>query len=86
MQTNDPGITGLFDTPATGEVERYLTREEQAAFLREQYGFPVTKNMLDKEAMRGTGPAEVEWGKWRLSTPSDGLKWARSRFRARRRV
>jgi hypothetical protein len=43
MQTNDPGITGLFDTPATGEVERYLTREEQAAFLREQYGFPVTK-------------------------------------------
>jgi hypothetical protein len=78
MSTIEPGTTG--------RKSRYLTRAELAAVLRDDFGFPVSKNLLDKEAHRGTGPEpEGTWGKWVMYTLPSGLAWARKRFRKRAR-
>jgi hypothetical protein len=66
-----------------------LFREELAALLREQYGFPVSKNRLDKEGHYGTAPEPAgSFGKFLLYTDTEeaGLKWAKARFRSRASV
>jgi hypothetical protein len=79
MSTIQAGTTGR-------KSSRYLTRAELAAVLREDYGFPVSKNLLDKEAHRRTGPEpEGTWGKYVMYTLPSGLAWARKRFRKRAR-
>jgi hypothetical protein len=62
--------------------DRYYTRAELAEVLRHRYGFPVSKNMLDKEACNGIGPVEYgRWGNRALYTLDEALRWARARFR-----
>jgi hypothetical protein len=67
----------------TPEPGRYLAgSEEAAAYLKDTHGFPVTPNLIDKSRHAGTGPVEDgTWGKWKLYSPPNLLKWARGRFR-----
>jgi hypothetical protein len=68
----------------SARTARYYTRTELAALLSEQYGFPVTRNRLDKEGHYGTGPEPAgKFGQRLLYTEESGLAWARKRFRSR---
>jgi hypothetical protein len=61
--------------------EPLMTRKKLAEFLVGQ-GYPVTVNMLAKEAWAGTGPQPAwKFGKRYLYTPNEGLRWAKRRRR-----
>jgi hypothetical protein len=80
MSTIESNITGRKAGRERGG-ERWYTRRERAALLREKYGFPVSENMLNKHAHYGTGPEEELWGKFKLGTERTAVEWARRRFR-----
>jgi hypothetical protein len=62
--------------------DRYLTRRQLVALVRERTGIPVTESRLDKEAMLGTAPKPAAlYGRRHLYTEADGLAWARSLIR-----
>jgi hypothetical protein len=83
MEAIDPGVTGR----ARRSTERLYTRAALAKALREEHGYPVSVNMLEKGAHYGTGPAIAgKWGKFAMYTLPEGLRWARARFRDRRAI
>jgi hypothetical protein len=64
---------------------KYLTRPEQAKYLTEEKGLPISKNTLGKLATTGGGPKYVNWGNKSLSTPPWLDEWADSKLRPPKR-
>jgi len=63
-------------------MTRYLTRDEQAAYLTEK-GLRVCKTTLQKIATTGNGPQYVIFGNRALSTPDWLDIWAESKLKPR---
>jgi hypothetical protein len=64
------------------EDRRYYRRGEIAQILRDKYGYPVSKNLLEKMTANGIGPPEAgRWSKFVLYSLPEALRWAESRLR-----
>lgn len=63
---------------------RYLTRAEQADYLTNTCGLPVTKNTLTKLASTGGGPRYCIFGNRAVSTVEWLEEWAASKLSAPR--
>jgi hypothetical protein len=69
---------------APGEV-RYLRRVDAAAYVRDRYGFPRSRQWLAKLAVVGGGPTYRKSGRTPLYAPQDLDTWALSRIGEPRR-
>lgn len=63
---------------------KYLTRAEQAAYLTEKRGLPVTKLTLQKLASTGGGPRYAIFGNKAVSTEPWLDEWADAKLSAPR--
>ena len=63
-------------------MQRYLTREEAAAYLTAR-GLKITKTTLQKYATTGGGPPYVIFGNRALAKPEELDRWAESKLKAR---
>lgn len=62
--------------------DKFLTREQAAAFLREEIGIPIEFSTLEKLcALRQGPPVAARWGRRVLYLPADLEAWARKRVR-----
>ncbi|MEL6362890.1 MAG: DNA-binding protein [Pseudomonadota bacterium] len=58
----------------------YLTRPEQAEYLKSQYGYKISPYTLASYACRGGGPREIALGHRRLSTAAWLDNWVTSKI------
>jgi hypothetical protein len=66
-------------------VTRYLTRADAAAYIRNSYGFPCSRQWLAKLAVVGGGPVFRKAGRTALYAPVDLDDWALARIGAPQR-
>lgn len=63
-------------------MQRYLTRDEAAAYLTAK-GLKITKTTLQKLATTGGGPEYAIFGNRALSTQEQLDRWAESKLKPR---
>lgn len=64
---------------------RYLRRAEAAAYVRQRWGMPCSRQWLAKLAVTGGGPVFRKAGRTPLYAPADLDAWAEARIGAPQR-
>lgn len=59
---------------------RFLRRADAAAYVRNTYGFPCSRQWLAKLAVIGGGPVFRKAGRFPIYKPADLDAWAQSRI------
>jgi hypothetical protein len=59
---------------------QYFRRADAAAYIRDKYGFPCSRQWLAKLAVVGGGPLFRKAGRYPIYAPSDLDQWARARI------
>lgn len=67
-------------TSNTPTQPRYLRRPDAAAYVRDTYGFPCSRQWLAKLAVIGGGPVFRKAGRVPLYAPADLDTWATGRI------
>jgi len=68
----------------TTQTERYVTRREGVALVREQLNIPLTMGRVNKDSADGIGPVAVgKYGPRDMYTPEEFLRYARDRIAKR---
>ena len=62
------------------KIRQYLRRADAAAYVRDKYGFPCSRQWLAKLAVIGGGPKFSKAGRFPIYTPLHLDEWAQSRI------
>jgi hypothetical protein len=73
-------MTNEITRPASASANRYLPRAAAAAYIRDKYGFPCSRQWLAKLAVIGGGPTYRKAGRFPIYDPSDLDRWAEARI------
>ena len=70
----------MFDTSQPEANLFFLRRAAAAAYVRQKYGFPCSRQWLAKLAVLGGGPVFRKAGRFPIYKPTDLDTWAQSRI------
>jgi hypothetical protein len=73
-------MPNAIDLDQDGTADRYFRRADAAAYVRNKYGFPCSRQWLAKLAVVGGGPVFRKAGRFPIYTPRDLDRWAASRI------
>ena len=68
------------DTSQPAADLRFLRRADAAAYVRQTYGFPCSRQWLAKLAVVGGGPIFRKAGRYPIYRPTDLDAWAQARI------